>query len=54
MDETIRLEVRVEDDSVWLTQQQITELFHRDRTVINRHINNVSKVSQVNIHSSSD
>ena len=43
MDETIRLEVRVEDDSVWLTQQQITELFHRDRTVINRHINNVFK-----------
>ena len=42
-DETIRLEVRVEDDSVWLTQQQITELFHRDRTVINRHINNVFK-----------
>ena len=42
-DETIRLEVRVEDESVWLTQQQITELFNRDRTVINRHINNVFK-----------
>jgi len=42
-DETIRLEVIVEDESVWLTQQQITELFNRDRTVINRHINNVFK-----------
>ena len=42
-DETIRLEVRVEDESVWLTQQQIKELFNRDRTVINRHINNVFK-----------
>ena len=42
-DETIRLEVRVENESVWLTQQQITELFNRDRTVINRHINNVFK-----------
>ena len=42
-DETIRLEVRVEDDTVWLTQQQISDLFIRDRTVINRHINNVFK-----------
>ena len=42
-DETIRLEVRVENESVWLTQQQITELFNRDRTVISRHINNVFK-----------
>ena len=42
-DETIRLEVRVEDETVWLTQQQITDLFQRDRTVISRHINNVFK-----------
>ena len=42
-DETIRLEVRVENESVWLTQQQITELFNRDRTVISRHVNNVFK-----------
>ena len=42
-DETIRLEVKVEDETVWLTQQQITDLFQRDRTVINRHINNVFK-----------
>ena len=42
-DETIRQEVRVENETVWLTQQQITDLFQRDRTVINRHINNVFK-----------
>ena len=42
-DETIRLEVRVENETVWLTQQQISDLFLRDRTVINRHINNVFK-----------
>ena len=42
-DETIRLEVRVEDETVWLTQQQISDLFLRDRTVINRHIKNVFK-----------
>jgi hypothetical protein len=42
-DETIRLEVRVEDETVWLTQQQMADLFLRDRTVINRHIKNVFK-----------
>jgi DUF438 domain-containing protein len=42
-DETIRLEVRVESETVWLTQQQISDLFLRDRSVINRHINNVFK-----------
>ncbi len=42
-DETIRLEVRIEDETVWLTQQQISDLFLRDRSVINRHINNVFK-----------
>ena len=42
-DETIRLEVRVENETVWLTQPQISALFLRDRTVINRHINNVFK-----------
>ena len=40
-DEMVNLQVRVENDSVWLTQQQMSELFQRDRTVITRHINNV-------------
>ena len=40
-DETIRLDVRLDDDTVWLTQNQMTDLFQRDRTVITRHINNV-------------
>lgn len=40
-DETIRLEVRVEDETVWLTQTQIASLFLRERSVITRHINNV-------------
>ena len=40
-DETTRLDVRLADDTVWLTQSQMTELFQRDRTVITRHINNV-------------
>ena len=40
-DEITRLEVRMADYTVWLTQSQMTDLFQRDRTVITRHINNV-------------
>ena len=35
--------VRLEGETVWLTQRQISELFERDRTVITRHINNTFK-----------
>jgi len=35
------VEVRLEKDSVWLRQEQMSELFGRDRTVIGRHIRNV-------------
>lgn len=37
----VSLDVKIIDESVWLTQAQMTELFDRDRTVITRHINNV-------------
>ena len=40
-DEKISLEVKIENETVWLTQAQMTELFGVDRTVITRHINNV-------------
>jgi len=40
-DETVKLEVRVENETVWLTQAQIGILFGRDRTVIGRHIRNI-------------
>ena len=39
-DETIRLEVRVEDETVWLNRQQIASLFDRDVKTIGKHINN--------------
>ena len=32
-DETIRLEVRMGEETVWLMQQQMAELFDKDRTV---------------------
>lgn len=36
-----QIDVRVENDTVWLTQAQMAELFLKDRTVIGRHIRNV-------------
>ena len=36
-----QIDVRLENDTVWLTQAQMAELFKKDRTVITRHINNV-------------
>lgn len=36
----VRVEVRLEADTVWLTQQQMAELFGRERSVITKHIRN--------------
>lgn len=53
-DKTVKIEVRMEDETLWLTQAQISELFQRDRTVITRHINNVFKEHELdeksNVH----
>jgi hypothetical protein len=38
---TIDLDVRLDKDTVWLTQSQMGVLFDRNRTVISRHINNI-------------
>ena len=37
----MRIEVRFEDETVWLTQAQLCELFRRDVSVISRHIKNI-------------
>lgn len=39
--ETIRLEVRMENETVWLSQAQMAELFGRERSVIGKHIKNI-------------
>lgn len=39
----VQLNVKLENDTVWLTQSQMALLFDRDRTVISRHINNCYK-----------
>ena len=40
-DETIRLEVRVENETVWLSQAQMAELFKATKQNISLHINNI-------------
>ena len=46
-DETIRLEVRMGEDTVWLNQQQMADLFQRDQSVIARHIRNIYKEEEL-------
>ena len=46
-DGTIQLEVQLVDDTVWLTQAQIAELFQKDISVISRHIKNIYKEGEL-------
>ncbi len=46
-DETVRLDVRLEDDTVWLTQAQMAELFQTTRNNITLHIGNVFKEGEL-------
>ena len=46
-DGSTQLEVKLEMDTVWLTQSQMAVLFGRDRTVITRHIRNIFKEGEL-------
>ena len=46
-DETIRLEVRVENETVWLTQAQMAELFQTTRNNITLHVGNIFKEGEL-------
>lgn len=45
--ETMRLDVRLENKTVWLSQEQMITLFGRDRSVISRHIRNAFDEGEV-------
>jgi hypothetical protein len=49
--ESLKIPVRVEDETVRLSQAQMVELFQRDQSVISRHINNVFKEKELEKHS---
>ena len=42
-----QIDVRMENETVWLTQAQMAELFNTDRTSIVRHINNIYKTEEL-------
>ncbi len=46
-DNTISLDVKLENETVWLSQSQMALLFDTDRTSILRHINNVYKIGEL-------
>ena len=43
LDSEVKLEVRLEEDTVWLNRQQLSELFNRDVKTIGKHVNNALK-----------
>jgi len=46
-DNSIQLDVRLEDETVWLTQSQMSELFDIDRSSITKHINNIYNTNEL-------
>ena len=46
-DETVRLEVRIEDETVWLTQAQIVDLFQSSKANISEHIKNIYDLNEL-------
>ena len=47
-DESVRMEVRIEDETVWLTQAQIAELFETKRQAITKHLKNIFQSGELN------
>jgi hypothetical protein len=48
LDGETQVDVRFEHETVWLTQAQMVELFHRDVSVISRHIKNAVQEGEIN------
>lgn len=46
-EDNIELNVKLENDTVWLTQSQMAELFAVDRTSVTRHIRNIYKSQEL-------
>ena len=47
-----KIEVTFEDDTVWLSIDQMAELFQRDRSVIGKHVRNIFKEGELEKKSS--
>ena len=47
----IKIDVRLEDETVWLTQAQMGILFNKDKRTISEHISNIFKEGELNENS---
>ena len=50
-DDKVTLEVRLDNDTVWLTQQQMTMLFETTKQNVSLHINNIFKEKELDRNS---
>lgn len=53
-DASVKLEVRLEDETVWLTQQQIADLFGVKQPAISKHLKNIfesEELDEASVHS---
>ncbi|MEG2081578.1 MAG: cell filamentation protein Fic, partial [Oscillospiraceae bacterium] len=48
VDGLTKIDVNMQDETVWLTQEQMADLFQRDRSVISKHIKNVFEDGELN------
>ena len=46
-DGQLKVDVRVDEDTVWLSLNQISKLFDRDKSVVSRHIKNVFETAEL-------
>ena len=47
IDGEVEVKAKVENETIWITQKQMCELFERDKSVISRHINNIFKIGEL-------
>jgi hypothetical protein len=50
-DGEVRVDLRLEQDTVWLTQDQMSQLFGRERSVVTKHIRNVFREEELDASS---
>ncbi len=51
IDDKIEITAKLKDETVWITQKQMCELFGRDKSVISRHIRNIFKSGELDKNS---
>ena len=49
--QNVKLEVNMKDETVWLSLEQMAELFERDKSVISRHISNIFREGELEVDS---